>query len=113
MAYFRNAEAKVIKLCKYVIITVVFAVFWYVSAIYIKIKFFWAMIPSCYSAYAKILQIYVKIMFGIRILATFPAYVCCNKWVIKHSISCILASRNLNMPEKHYHHHQQHHRDHH
>ena len=50
------------------------AIFVYVCAIQIKIKFFWTMIPSYYSADAKILQIDVTIMFGIRILATFPAY---------------------------------------
>jgi hypothetical protein len=68
------------------------------------------MIPSCYSADAKILQIDVTILFGVRILATIPAFVGCNRWVIKNSCSGILAFRNLNMPEKHYHHHQLHHR---
>jgi hypothetical protein len=54
-------------------------------------------------------------MFVIRNLATFPVCVCCNKWVIKNSFSCILAFRNLNMTVKRYHHcHlQHHHRDHH
>jgi len=60
----------------------VFAIFGYGSAILIKIKFFWAMIPSCYSADAKIVQIDAKIIFGIRTLATIPAYVCYNKWTI-------------------------------